>query len=135
MSSRRNAGHVIATDHLLPTSGSCHILYTNFESEDNFITAPIFGRYSRPIGAVTFKYLVIRPLQNLYLSMARSRFYHYGAAHGPMIIGHRGMGKTHGPQSAPYDRFSKVQLTKLRGHYYRTVASCVLLLNNISTQK
>ena len=57
------------------------------------VTAPIFGRYSRPIGAVSFQYLVIRPLQKVVLTMARSRCHHYVTGNPTMDIGHRGMGE------------------------------------------
>ena len=59
------------------------------------MTAPIFGRCSRPIGEVAFKYLVIRPIQNSVLTMAVSRFSHYapGTGNPTMDIAHRGMGK------------------------------------------
>ena len=77
----------------IPFAGTSHILFSNFDSEDNLITAPIFGRCSSPIGAVTFKYLVIRPLQNTVLRMARSRFHHYSVGRKTMDIGHRGMGR------------------------------------------
>merc|ERR1719204_2546002 len=74
-----------------------HILFSNFTCEDSVITAPIFGCYSHPIGEISFKYLVIQPLQGLVLNMMRSRFFHYtpGTGNTTMDIGHRGMGNSY----------------------------------------
>lgn len=77
-------------------AGNCHILFNNFTSENSVVTAPIFGRYSRPIGAITFQYLVIRPLQGVCLKMARSRCFHYTTGNQTMNIAHRGMGNSYG---------------------------------------
>ena len=76
----------------LHVTGSCHILYTNFTSEESQITAPIYGRHSNPIGQVTFNYLVIRPLQTKVLDMSKSRHYHWQTG-DTKEVGHRGMGK------------------------------------------
>jgi len=75
-------------------AGSCHILYTNFTSEESQITAPIYGRHSNPIGQVTFNYLVIRPLQTKVLDMSKSRHYHWQTG-DTKEVGHRGMGASY----------------------------------------
>jgi len=91
------ADHPKATDKAPYYAGTSHILFSNFVSEDSLVTAPIFGRCSRPIGEVAFKYLVIRPLQSSVLTMAVSRFSHYapGAGNPTMDIAHRGMGSSY----------------------------------------
>jgi len=82
-------------------AGSSHILYVNFQSEEGQITAPLFGKNSKPIGQVTFSYLVIRPLQKTILNMAKSRFQHWPQGSKPVDVGHRGMGCSYVAKSFP----------------------------------
>jgi len=104
-------------------AGTSHILFSNFDSEDNLITAPIFGRCSSPIGAVTFKYLVIRPLQNTVLRMARSRFHHYSVGRKTMDIGHRGMGHSYGVHAQKY-RENTIESFSMAGHCGADLVEC-----------
>ncbi|XP_023930021.1 glycerophosphocholine phosphodiesterase GPCPD1 [Lingula anatina] len=78
--------------------GFAHILPNIFQETIGSKTVPLSGLKHKPIGQVSFQFLVIKPLKGYDMDMSVSYSRHWKQQRRALDVGHRGMGPSYSKQ-------------------------------------